>query len=270
MRSRVAGGIAVVVAIAGALAGTTTAGAQVENQAPDCAAAVPSVTELWPPNHKLREVSVGGVADPDGDPVTLTITAIAQDEPVDGSGDGSTCPDGLGVGTPSARLRAERSGGGDGRVYEVRFSADDGMGGSCDGAFVVCVPHDRGRGAACGDPGPLVDSTGGLPETCEGEDCGPEDCAPEPEDLAPAPCAGAELPRGVAKRVARANDLLARAGTSPSARRTERLAERAGRLFRRAATRAGRAESLAPGCAAALHETLDDAGTCATCLAAGD
>ena len=57
-------------------------------------------------------------------------------------------------------MRAERSGAGDGRVYEVRFVADDGRGGQCRGAVRVCVPHDRGRGSTCVDEGPLVDSTG--------------------------------------------------------------------------------------------------------------
>jgi hypothetical protein len=70
------------------------------------------------------------VTDPDGDPVAIAITEIAQDEPPDGLGDGDTCPDAVGVGTGIAALRVERSGTqaarGDGRVYHIRFTASDG------------------------------------------------------------------------------------------------------------------------------------------------
>jgi hypothetical protein len=94
------------------------------------------------------------VTDPEGDPVAITITGITQDE----SGGGDTCA-GQGVGTRVASLRAERDGGGDGRVYHIDFRADDGRGGQCSGSVAVCVPHDQGHGPGCVDQGPLVDST---------------------------------------------------------------------------------------------------------------
>src|SRR5262245_7312456 len=96
-----------------------------ENLPPDCSAAAPSVAELWPPNHKPVPMVVTGVTDPDGDPVLVTVTAIAQDEPLDATGSGATCPDGVGVGLDAASLRSERSGHGDGRVYHVAFQAAD-------------------------------------------------------------------------------------------------------------------------------------------------
>src|SRR5262245_37810509 len=69
------------------------------NLPPDCSPASASVDELWPPNHSLVPVHIGGVVDPDGDPVAIAITAIAQDEPLDATGDGATCPDGVGIGS---------------------------------------------------------------------------------------------------------------------------------------------------------------------------
>lgn len=133
------------------------------NQPPDCSAAAPSVGTLWPPNHQFVSVSVLGVTDPDGDPVTITVDAIRQDEPVDTQGDGSFTPDGRGVGTSTAELRAERTGTravpGDGRVYHVAFSAADGRGGSCSGRVLVGVPHDQGQRSVPVDGGPLFDST---------------------------------------------------------------------------------------------------------------
>ena len=130
------------------------------NQPPDCTTAASDPDLLWPPNHKFRPVSILGVTDPDGDPVTLAVTSIMQDEPLNGLGDGNTCSDGAGVGEVVARVRAERSGQGDGRVYHISFTADDGNGGVCAGEVSVCVPHDRSaRRRVCGDQGPLYDST---------------------------------------------------------------------------------------------------------------
>jgi hypothetical protein len=118
-------------------------GPGIDVPAPDCSSAAPSSATLWPPNHKFHSVSVNGVTDADGDAVTITIDGITQDEPVNGKGDGNTSPDGAGVGTDTAEVRAERSGKGDGRVYEISFTADDGNGGTCEGSVNVGVPHDK-------------------------------------------------------------------------------------------------------------------------------
>jgi hypothetical protein len=127
------------------------------NLPPDTTGAQPTVARLWPPNHKLRAVGVLGVTDPDGDPVTWTVTGITQDEPVLGHGTGHTAPDGAGVGSDGALLRAERRGGGNGRVYRVSFLATDARGASAAGSVAVCVP--RNPHAACVDDGQLYDST---------------------------------------------------------------------------------------------------------------
>ncbi len=124
------------------------------NHAPDCSAAAASPALLWPPNNKFVRVSLGGVADADDDPLILIITGIRQDEPV---GKGNSAPDGKGVGTSTAELRAEKLGNGDGRVYHVYFTAGDGHGSTCTGDVLVSVPHDQARPAV--DGGPLYDST---------------------------------------------------------------------------------------------------------------
>lgn len=134
------------------------------NEPPDCSKAEADPSALWPPNHKLVAVQIAGVTDPDpGDSVTIAITSIFQDEPVNTIGDGNTAPDADGVGTATAHVRAERTGSkqvpGDGRVYHVGFTATDGAGASCSGTVTVCVPHDQGQGSACIDGGPLYDST---------------------------------------------------------------------------------------------------------------
>jgi hypothetical protein len=137
------------------------------NQPPDCSEAAPSLATLWPPNHRFVGIGVLGVTDPDGDPVTIMVDSIFQDEPVDTLGDGSFTPDGQGAGTDTASVRAERAGTpevpGDGRVYHISFTADDGRGGSCSGEVLVGVPHDRGQGSTPVDGGALYDSTAIAP-----------------------------------------------------------------------------------------------------------
>jgi hypothetical protein len=263
-------GLRVLVVVLALMLGTVLArGQEVENLPPDCSAATPSVAVLWPANHALAVITVGGVTDPDGDDVTITVTGVAQDEPLVGAGDGDTCPDAAGVGDDeTVAVRAERSGRGDGRVYHVTFAADDENGGTCTGEVHVCVPHDEG--GACGDQGALVDSTGG-PILCDGEPCDANACIPP---AAPAECATAALPAGVARRLARASALLERAFIDEPSPKAFRQRLRAARLMERAAdAAAGRAAArgtLPDGCAEALAGELHDAGTCAACLPAAE
>ncbi len=99
--------------------------------------------------------------DTDGDAVAITIDSIWQDEPVDTFGDGTFAPDGQGVGTSFAEVRAERTGNvnvpGNGRVYHIGFAASDDFGGSCSGSVATGVPHDKKDIPV--DDGPLFDST---------------------------------------------------------------------------------------------------------------
>ncbi|MCL4267242.1 MAG: ExeM/NucH family extracellular endonuclease [Anaerolineae bacterium] len=129
------------------------------NAAPVCDSAVASPASLWPVNHHFVPISILGVTDPDGDSFTLTVDAIFQDEPVPGPGNKSDV-DGMGVGTATALLRAERDGGGNGRVYHVYFTAVDAHGSSCSGTVLVGVPKSEGSGGEPVDDGPLYDSTG--------------------------------------------------------------------------------------------------------------
>ena len=133
------------------------------NQSPDCSSAAPSITEIWPANHKLVSVNILGVTDPDGDSIGIAITHITQDEPVNGLGDAHTSPDGAGVGTNTAQVRAERTetrnATGNGRMYHIHFEATDGKGGVCSGLVNVGVPHSRRAGGVIVDGGELYDST---------------------------------------------------------------------------------------------------------------
>jgi hypothetical protein len=104
-------------------------------------AAFPSV--LWPPDHKLVGVAVQyTAADNCTQPATIACGIdVASNEPVDGIGDGHTSPDWLVAGAHRVQLRAERSGGGGGRIYgvavECRDAAMNGVGARVD----VISPH---------------------------------------------------------------------------------------------------------------------------------
>jgi hypothetical protein len=131
------------------------------NTDPVCDNASADPATLWPPNHVLVPIGISSVTDAEGDPITITATLVTQDEAVNGKGIGSgnTSPD---AALSPLAVRSERNGNkktpGDGRVYHVSFTADDGQGGSCDGTVHVCVPHDERPGATCVDGGPLYNS----------------------------------------------------------------------------------------------------------------
>lgn len=129
----------------------------VPNQPPDIRSARPDHVLSTVPDHKLENVSIVGVTDPDGDPVSINIDRIMQDEPTNGLGDGDTCPDAAGIGTSVARVRVERSGTGNGRIYTIYFTATDGKGGTSSGSIKVGVPLSTVKPAV--DNGPIFDSS---------------------------------------------------------------------------------------------------------------
>ena len=124
-----------------------------------CGGAAASVRVIWPPDHKMVKETILGVIDPSHLPTTIKIIGIYQDEPVEALGSGNTEPDGSGVGTPTAYVRAERAGPGTGRIYFISFTATNTLGAQCSSAVSVWVPHDQGQGFNVVDTGKRYDST---------------------------------------------------------------------------------------------------------------
>lgn len=137
---------------------TVTVTVRDSNAPPNCSRARASRRVLWPPNHRLVPVRICGVRDPDGDPITVAITSVTQDEPTSGLGCGDTGPDAWICGR-WVWLRAERDRNGNGRFYHVSFTATDAHGNSCSGTVKVKVPKRRRRSSPPVDDGPLYDST---------------------------------------------------------------------------------------------------------------
>jgi hypothetical protein len=101
--------------------------------------ATPSV--LWPPDHRLADVRALVSASDLCGPVTTVLVSIQVDEPegVDDIQDAAT-------GQPDFefRLGAERSIGGDGRVYTVTYMVTDASGNHVTSETPIVVPHDKG------------------------------------------------------------------------------------------------------------------------------
>lgn len=133
---------------------TVTGGCQAEsvqivapfNSAPICDGAEARPAVLWPPDHRMVRIAIGGLVDPDGDALAVAATDVFSNEAVDAPGSGNTAPDAQ---LAPLAVRAERSGQGSGRLYTIAFVADDGRGGRCSGVVEVCVPHDQGNGSSC-------------------------------------------------------------------------------------------------------------------------
>jgi len=128
----------------------------VRNQPPVCAAAEPSIALLWPANMKFVAVDINGVADPDGDEIEIAVDSVHQDEPVARPRSKRRTPDAR-IDGSTVKLRAERLGKRNGRVYHVAFTATDTGNASCAGTVIVGVPKNRHTEPV--DGGAIFDST---------------------------------------------------------------------------------------------------------------
>ena len=76
-------------------------------------------------------------------PHGMDVTLISSDEPVEGKGDGNREPDWAVTGDLTLKLRAERAGKGDGRVYTIDVTCTDTWGNSSSESTTVTVPHNK-------------------------------------------------------------------------------------------------------------------------------
>jgi len=123
-----------------------------------------SPNSLQPPNHKLIPIAATvSASDACSANVSVRLVSITSNEPDNGTGDGDQPNDiqaidggpvPFGTDVRSFLLRAERAGGGSGRIYTVIYSATDAAGNSSSASAVVVV------GAQSGDPSPVVSGTG--------------------------------------------------------------------------------------------------------------
>lgn len=122
---------------------------------------------LFPANHKMRDIKLTYTAKDNCTPVTTTLT-VSSNEAGDTTGDGNTSPDWEVIDDHRVKLRAERSGLGEGRVYTITVKATDDYGNATTGTITVSVPHDKApvtitRAAAAKEPMASALSVKALP-----------------------------------------------------------------------------------------------------------
>lgn len=101
---------------------------------------------IWPPNHKYVEVetlvTVHDAVDSHSNE-TLTLVSVTCNEPDNGKGDGNTNDDIEILNTTMFKLRAERSGRGQGRIYTITYGATDAAGNYAEVSTIIMVPHNK-------------------------------------------------------------------------------------------------------------------------------
>jgi endonuclease G len=107
------------------------------------------VIAIWPPNKKYQQFGVSdliaGASDSCDASVNLSSVVIAQVTSDEGSASNNDVI--IGADCKSVQLRADRNGGGDGRVYTITFRVRDTAGNTTTLKRQVTVPHNQGSSA---------------------------------------------------------------------------------------------------------------------------
>lgn len=98
---------------------------------------------LWPPNHDMINVGLAaGVSSSCDASPTLGVTVFSNESDT-APGSGNMSPDALNLAPGTLRLRAERQGDGQGRVYLIIATGSDHSGDSAEACATVTVPQDQ-------------------------------------------------------------------------------------------------------------------------------
>jgi hypothetical protein len=100
---------------------------------------------LSPPNHKMHRVTVDYTATDDCCGDLTCVLSVTSNEPDNGTGDGDTSVDSVVLDAHHVLLRAERSGGGSGRIYTITITCTDRAGNVSTRTAQVLVNHDKGK-----------------------------------------------------------------------------------------------------------------------------
>ena len=103
---------------------------------------------LWPPNHKLINVGLSATVNDACDPnPTVEVMVFSDEDDEEPTGDGTHSPDATDIGIGTLRLRSERNGNADGRVYLIVVKATDASGNVGFDCCTVVVPHSKSQAA---------------------------------------------------------------------------------------------------------------------------
>ncbi len=125
-------------------AGTSTGSFHVsvaDTTPPTVISTTPSESTLWPPNHKLRGITIGVIASDVADPSPVShIVSVSSNQP---QGAGNAAPDWVITGALTVALRAERIASLGPRIYTITVATSDFSGGTTLSTCAVTVPHDN-------------------------------------------------------------------------------------------------------------------------------
>jgi len=110
----------------------------VDNTPPTISNASAAPSELWPPNKKMVNVTINYAATDNCGQKTCNINSVTCNESISGS-------DYTIVDAHHVKLRADRLGSGNGRIYTINIICTDGSGNPSNQAVKVTVPHDQGK-----------------------------------------------------------------------------------------------------------------------------
>lgn len=105
-------------------------------------------TTLLPANNRLVPITVDSVVEDAGSSIdSVILTSLESNEPNDEKGIGNDEADiqeaNVGTEDYNFKLRAERSGNKEGRIYTITYTATDKAGNSITKSAIVVVPHDK-------------------------------------------------------------------------------------------------------------------------------
>lgn len=110
---------------------------------PDVSCSV-DVDTLWPVNHNLVDVGLSvSVSDICDDAPQVVVEVYSDEDDDEATGAGRHAPDAKDIAADTLRLRAERKGDADGRVYLIVVTATDSCGNSSHTCCTVTVAHDK-------------------------------------------------------------------------------------------------------------------------------
>jgi hypothetical protein len=119
----------------------------VDNTPPtvSCSVAQSVLPALWPPNHNLVNVGLNVSATDNCDNLTITVMVFGDEDDEEPTGDGTHSPDAKDIAQGTLRVRSERKGDADGRVYLIVVKATDDAGKVGVACCTVVVPLSQSQ-----------------------------------------------------------------------------------------------------------------------------
>ncbi len=125
---------------------------------------------LWPPNHKMVEITPSWTVSDECDPSPeVSLVSVVANEGDDIIGDGHTSNDIQIDDDGFIFVRSERSGTNTGRIYTITYQAVDDCGNTTVRSATVGIPHDFKVLAGIASRWLWINHTGNLPEDLNGD-----------------------------------------------------------------------------------------------------